>query len=168
MIKNLPWALPQRITFLPIGEIGYYALGRGDAERSECSPFWRVPSLTNVARRVALPQTHGLPQWHPRNADCRGGVFAVFAKIPPPTCPPYARILSDFALPGDDRPHGHIGARGAFVATWRAASPPIIPPLKFPFLRMATALFALKHPLVEQILQSLRSYGCTAIVIKNQ
>ena len=28
-----------------------------------------------------------------RNADCRGGVFAVFAKIPPPTCPPHARIL---------------------------------------------------------------------------
>ena len=23
-------------------------------------------------------------QWPPRNADCRGGVFAVFAKIPPP------------------------------------------------------------------------------------
>ena len=24
-------------------------------------------------------------QWPPRNADCRGGVFAVFAKISPPT-----------------------------------------------------------------------------------
>ncbi len=36
-------------------------------------------------------------QWPPRNADCRGGVFAVFAKISPPTCPPYARTLSDFS-----------------------------------------------------------------------
>ena len=30
----------------------------------------------------------------PQTPDCRGGVFAVFAKIPPPICPPYARILS--------------------------------------------------------------------------
>ena len=36
-------------------------------------------------------------QWPPRNADCRGGVFAVFAKISPPTYPPYARIPSDFS-----------------------------------------------------------------------
>ena len=46
----------------------------------------------------------------PPTPDCRGGVFAVFAKIPPPICPPYARILSDASLPRGDGPHGHVGA----------------------------------------------------------
>ena len=31
-------ALPQRVAFLSIFEIGYCALGRGGAERSECPP----------------------------------------------------------------------------------------------------------------------------------
>ena len=48
----------------------------------------------------------------PQTPDCRGGVFAVFAKIPPPICPPYARILSDASLPRGDGPHGHVGAGG--------------------------------------------------------
>ena len=60
-------------------------------------------------------------QWPPRNADCRGGVFAVFAKISPPTCPPYARTLSAFSLPCGALPHGVMLARAVFVATWRAA-----------------------------------------------
>ena len=39
VIKNLPWGLLQKkIPCLSIGEIGYCALGRGDAERSECPP----------------------------------------------------------------------------------------------------------------------------------
>jgi len=48
----------------------------------------------------------------PQTPDCRGGVFAVFAKIPPPICPPHARILSDASLPRGDGPHGHVGAGG--------------------------------------------------------
>ncbi len=43
VIRNLPWALPQRVTFLPIGEICYCILGRGGAERSEC-PLTRAAS----------------------------------------------------------------------------------------------------------------------------
>ena len=44
VIKNLPRALPQSVTFLPVGEIGHGALGRGGAERSECPPT-RAASL---------------------------------------------------------------------------------------------------------------------------
>ena len=57
-----------------------------------------------------------------RNADCRGGVFAVFAKIPPPTLSticahPYYRIPPFPAV------IVHMGmlAWVALVATWSAA-----------------------------------------------
>ena len=89
--------LQQGIAFLPIGEIGYCVLGRGGAEHSERPPFTCriVIESTRLMRRgmrggrsghgeVGDGTTFG-SQWHPRNADCRGGVFAVFAKIPPPT-----------------------------------------------------------------------------------
>jgi len=56
-----------------------------------------------------------------RNADCRGGVFAVFAKIPPPTCPPHARILSRPPFPVVIS-RMVMSARVVFVATRRAAS----------------------------------------------
>ena len=42
-----------------------------------------------IAMRIAMAS--------PPTPDCRGGVFAVFAKISPPTCPPCARTLSDFS-----------------------------------------------------------------------
>ena len=127
----------------------------------------------------------------PQTPDCRGGVFAVFAKIPPPIPSPAAHPI-EASLPRGDSPMV-MSARVVFVATWRAAPfkrepkhrtpfryrtpirhlhcvslPKMYTHLKFPFSRMATALFALKHPLAEQIPQSLRSYGSTAIVIKNQ
>ena len=66
-----------------------------------------------IAMRVAMAS--------PLTPDCRGGVFAVFAKIPPPTCPPYARTLSAFSLPCGALPHGVMLARAVFVATWRDA-----------------------------------------------
>ncbi len=81
------------------------------------------------------------------------------------------------APPPGDVPDGRgcvcsdVARRVAFRGPHRNTIPALPPnhiPLKFPFPRMATALFALKHPLAEQILQSLRSYGCMATVIKNQ
>ena len=42
--------------------------------------IWGEGVCSDVARRVAINI--------PAIADCRGGVFAVFAKIPPPTAPP--------------------------------------------------------------------------------
>ena len=89
--------LQQGIAFLSIFEIGYFDLGRGGAEHSERPPFpcRVVIESTRLMGRgmrggraghgeVGDGTTFG-SQWHPRNADCRGGVFAVFAKIPPPT-----------------------------------------------------------------------------------
>ena len=50
--------LPQRITVLPIGEIGHRVLGRGGAERSECPPTHVGPMAGFPAfvatRRVAI------------------------------------------------------------------------------------------------------------------
>ena len=57
----------------------------------------------------------------PQTPDCRGGVFAVFAKIPPPTCPPHARILSRPPFPVVIS-RMVMSARVVFVATRRAAS----------------------------------------------
>ena len=37
--KEFAVGFQQRITVLPIGELGYCNLGRGGAERSECPPF---------------------------------------------------------------------------------------------------------------------------------
>ena len=117
-------ALQKRIAFLSIFEIGYCALGRGDAERSECSPFWRVPSLTNVACRVAIkatalrlmaPGSRCDTQWHPRKRPTVGAGSSRFsrrfprppdspyAKIPPPTVPA-AQTLP--AVPSTIRRHG--------------------------------------------------------------
>ena len=79
MIKNLPWGLLQRIPFLPLGEIGYRTLGRGGAVGAPAHP--RVPALTKTAAFIGGNGLNVLPI----NADCRGGVFAVFAKISPPT-----------------------------------------------------------------------------------
>jgi len=56
----------------------------------------------------------------PQTPDCRGGVFAVFAKIPPPI-PSLAAQPIETSLPRGDGSHGHVGT-AAFVATWRAAS----------------------------------------------
>ena len=44
-----------------------------------------------------------------RNADCRGGVFAVFAKIPPPIPAPAAHPI-EASIPRGGLPHGHVGA----------------------------------------------------------
>ena len=67
------------------------------------------------------------------NADCRGGVFAVFAKIPPPIVPHHTRLFSPHcaflpALPSASRipcqprlPPINVDPT-VFVATWRAAS----------------------------------------------
>ena len=44
-----------------------------------------------------------------RNADCRGGVFAVFAKIPPPIPSPAAHPI-EASIPRGGLPHGHVGA----------------------------------------------------------
>ena len=44
-----------------------------------------------------------------RNADCRGGVFAVFAKIPPPIPSPATHPI-EASIPRGDGPHGHVGA----------------------------------------------------------
>ena len=57
----------------------------------------------------------------PQTPDCRGGVFAVFAKIPPPICPPYARILSRPPFPVV-MARMVMSAREVFVATRHAAS----------------------------------------------
>ena len=57
----------------------------------------------------------------PQTPDCRGGVFAVFAKIPPPIPSPAAHPI-EASLPRGDGPHGHVGTAAVFVATWRAAS----------------------------------------------
>ena len=90
-------ALQKRIAFLSIFEIGYCALGRGDAERSECSPFWRVPSLTNVACRVAIkatalrlmaPGSRCDTQWHPRKRPTVGAGSSRFSRrFPRPRLP---------------------------------------------------------------------------------
>ena len=95
-------ALQKRIAFLSIFEIGYCALGRGDAERSECSPFWRVPSLTNVACRVAIkatalrlmaPGSRCDTQWHPRKRPTVGAGSSRFSRrFPRPPDSPYAKI----------------------------------------------------------------------------
>ena len=53
VIRNLPWALPQRVTFLPIFEIGHGALGRGGAERSECPPTYE-PTSARPSRAASL------------------------------------------------------------------------------------------------------------------
>ena len=55
-----------------------------------------------------------------RNADCRGGVFAVFAKIPPPIPSPAAHPIEASIPCGDSRMV--MSAQRVFVATWRAAS----------------------------------------------
>ncbi len=57
-----------------------------------------------IAMRIAMASSP--------TPDCRGGVFAVFAKISPPTCPPCARTLSAFSLPCGVLPYGHVGAGG--------------------------------------------------------
>ena len=49
--------------------------------------------------------------------DCRGGVFAVFAKISPPVATPSVSMPPPFPALCPST----VGA-GAFVATWRAAS----------------------------------------------
>ena len=87
---------------------------------------------SDVARRVAIrcrvvlkPRAHGgmrggmarawRRQWAAfgrdadRNADCRGGVFAVFAKIPPPIPSPATHPI-EASIPRGDGPHGHVGA----------------------------------------------------------
>ena len=77
------------ITFLSIGEICYCALGRGDAERSEYSPFLRVPSLANAAHRVAIkaaalrlmvPGSRCDTQWHPRKRPTVGAGSSRFSR----------------------------------------------------------------------------------------
>jgi len=45
----------------------------------------------------------------PQMADCRGGVFAVFAKIPPPIPSPATHPI-EASIPRGDGPHGHVGA----------------------------------------------------------
>ena len=77
-----------------------------------------------------MPHTSHHP---PCNADCRGGVFAVFAKIPPPIVPHHTRLFSPHraflpALPSASRipcqprlPPINVDPT-VFVATWRAAS----------------------------------------------
>ena len=60
VVKNLLRVLLQRIPFLSIIEIGYRALGKGGAERSECpptyacSPSWLSGVCSDVACRVAV------------------------------------------------------------------------------------------------------------------
>ena len=63
------------------------------------------------AMRIAMPS--------PQTPDCRGGVFAVFAKIPPPIRSPAAHPI-EASLPRGDSPMV-MSARVVFVATWRAA-----------------------------------------------
>ena len=55
-----------------------------------------------------------------RNADCRGGVFAVFAKIPPPIPSPATHPIEASIPCGDSRMV--MSAQRVFVATQRAAS----------------------------------------------
>ena len=62
--------------------------------------------------RIAMPS--------PQTPDCRGGVFAVFAKIPPPI-PSLAAHPIEASIPcGDSRMV--MSAQRVFVATQRAAS----------------------------------------------
>ena len=63
------------------------------------------------AMRIAMPS--------PQTPDCRGGVFAVFAKIPPPIPSPAAHPIEASLPRGDSRMV--MSARVVFVATWRAA-----------------------------------------------
>ena len=51
----------------------------------------------------------------PQTPDCRGGVFAVFAKIPPPIPSPAAHPI-EASIPRGDLTHGHVGS-AAFVKT---------------------------------------------------
>ena len=53
----------------------------------------------------------------PQTPDCRGGVFAVFAKIPPPI-PSLAAHPIEASFPCGDVPHGPVGG-GALVAACR-------------------------------------------------
>ena len=54
----------------------------------------------------------------PQTPDCRGGVFAVFAKIPPPICPPHMR--ASYRMPPLPVVVARMAmlARVVFVATW--------------------------------------------------
>jgi len=45
----------------------------------------------------------------PQMDDCRGGVFAVFAKISPPIPSPAAHPI-EASIPCGNLPHGHVGA----------------------------------------------------------
>ena len=56
----------------------------------------------------------------PQTPDCRGGVFAVFAKIPPPIPSPAAPPIEAPIPCGDSRMV--MSAQRVFVATRRAAS----------------------------------------------
>ena len=56
----------------------------------------------------------------PQTPDCRGGVFAVFAKIPPPIPSPAAHPIEASIPCGDSRMV--MSAQRVFVATRRAAS----------------------------------------------
>ena len=47
----------------------------------------------------------------PQTPDCRGGVFAVFAKIPPPIPSPAAHPI-EASIPRGDLTHGHVGTGG--------------------------------------------------------
>ena len=73
VIRNLPWALPQRVTFLPVGEIGHGALGRGGAERSECPPTYEPTSARPPAPRRY--NNRGVPwvAWYAHGDGATGG-----------------------------------------------------------------------------------------------
>ncbi len=73
VIRNLPWALPQRVTFLPVGEIGHCALGRGGAERSECPPTYEPTSARPPAPRRY--NNRGVPwvAWYAHGDGATGG-----------------------------------------------------------------------------------------------
>ena len=58
--------------------------------------------------------------------DCRGGVFAVFAKISPPVAHPSSPPRASPCPPFPALCPSTVGT-GAFVATWRAASRIMVP-----------------------------------------
>ena len=78
-------------------------------------PAHPVPSLTNAPRRykdrrISMDEGNGriwIAMISPPTPDCRGGVFAVFAKIPPPV--PFLTIMPIPCFPDCRPPMGTYG-----------------------------------------------------------